>query len=341
MTDRSGKNSSRVLVTGAGGFVGSHLARELFDRGDHVVAIDLHLERVKYLKMSGRFELMEADVADPRVQRRALEGVDTVYHLAAAHLSVSAADEEFWRVNVDGLRSLVRNAVRAGVRRFVHCSSVGVYGHIDKPPADETTPCNPELVYEKTKLEGERVVLEVARECGLPAVILRPVWVYGPGCPRTEKLFRAIKKGRFVVAGSGQGLRHCVYISDMVDAFRLAAQSEDALGEVIIVGDNRPVTIRRLVDEMARLTGSRPPRSIPLSLFSLLVAVVEVMFRVLGKEPPMSRRSIKFFTANTAFDISRAKRLLGYEPKVDLARGLAQTYRHLSGDVLPPLPASH
>jgi nucleoside-diphosphate-sugar epimerase len=126
-----------------------------------------------------------------------------------------------------------------------------VYGRIADPPADEETPCHPNLVYERSKFAGEQAVLAAASETGLDTVVLRPTWVYGPGCPRTERLFRAIGKGRFIVAGNGQSQRHCIYISDMVEAFLLAARADAAVGKTIIVGDAGAVSIRELVDEVA------------------------------------------------------------------------------------------
>lgn len=320
-----------VLVTGAGGFIGSHLAAALVDRGHDVVALDLDLESVRHLETPGRLELLEADVCDTDALRAALEGVDIVFHLAAAHLEASTAPDEFWRVNRDGVRTLVENAARAGVRRFVHCSSVGVYGRLREVPADETTACRPELTYDKSKLAGEGVVIEATRQ-GLSAVILRPVWVYGPGCPRTEKLFRALEKGRFVVAGGGSALRHCIYIKDMVEAFLLAATAREVDGETIVVGDKGAVTVRHLVDEMAALAGCRPPRSVPLPLVLLLAAAVESACRPFGKEPPISRRTLRFFTGNTSFDTARAGALLGFDPQYDLGRGLAETYALLRGE---------
>lgn len=314
-----------MLVTGAGGFIGSHLAADLADRGQHVVALDLHLDRVRHLESPGRFELIEADVAEPAVQARALEGVGSVYHLAAAHLTVGAGDEEFWRVNVEGVRSLIAAAEAVGVERFVHCSSIGVYGKIEHPPADENSPCHPDIAYETTKLEGEKVVLEAIAKRGFPAVIIRPAWVYGPGCGRTEKLFRSISKGTFFLAGRGDALRHCVYIRDMVHAFQLAASSDKALGQVIIVGDSSAVRVRQLCDEIAALTGGRRPFSLPLPALWAAGMLAELLFKPLGAEPPLSRRTLKFFTSNTAFDISRARELLGYEPEYDLASGLAET----------------
>jgi nucleoside-diphosphate-sugar epimerase len=334
-------SAAPVVVTGAGGFIGSHLARALVADGRRVIAIDLHLDRLRHLEAPGSLDLVEGDAVDPRVHEPALRAADTVFHLAAAHLGASIGDDEFWRVNVRGLRTLIEGARAAGVRRFVHTSSVGVYGDLRETPADEQSTCRPQIAYEITKLEGEKVVLEAIRD-GFPAVILRPAWVYGPGCPRTEKLFRTIGKGRFLVAGNGDGLRHCVYIDDMVAAFRRAASSERALGQVMIIGDAEPVTIRHLVDTIAGLTGAPRPRSVPLPLLWAAGLAFETLFAAIGKEPPISRRTLKFFTGNTAFRIDRARDLLGWEPQWNLAAGMAETHQALHGERpwrLSPVPS--
>ncbi len=320
-----------VLVTGAGGFIGSHLTEALLAQGRTVRALDLNLDRIQHLASNDLLDPLVADIRHASAVDNALSGVGTVFHLAAAHLGASTPEAEFQEVNVEATRQLTSMASQAGVSRFVHCSSVGVFGRIEEPPADETTVCKPELAYEKTKLAGENVVLERATAEGLSTIVLRPVWVYGPGCGRTEKLFRAIRKGRFVVAGSGATMRHCLYIRDMVDAFLLAETAPKATGEVLIIGDNEPTTVRDLVDRIAEITGAKPPRSVPFGLLWAAAIGAEAAFLPLGKEPPLSRRSLRFFTGNTAFSTERARSLLGFEPRYDLTKGLAETH-DLLGD---------
>lgn len=335
-----GGHPESVLVTGAGGFMGSHLAADQQLRGRRVVALDLDPARVAHLERPGSFEVVRGDFTDPSVMRDALHGTDTVFHLAAAHLGARLSEAEHRRVNVEGVRRLVEAAAESGVRRFIHCSSVGVHGRVEHPPADEESPCRPELDYERTKLEGEGVVRSAIRQHAFPAVVLRPVWVYGPGCPRTDKLFRAVRKGLFPLAGRGDALRHCVYIRDMLEAFDRAAAVPEAVGEVIIVGDAAPATLRGLVEEIAALEGARPPRSVPLPVLRLAAGLAELAFRPLGQEPPLSRRSLKFYTNNAAFDISKARRVLGWGPRWDLRTGLAETHRFVSSPAYwrVPLP---
>lgn len=330
----------RVLVTGAGGFIGRHLVADQLSRGSRVVALDLDLDALQPLE-GGALRLVRSDVGDRPTLERALEGVNVVFHLAAAHLSVAASREEFRRVNVQAVRDLVAASTEAGVQRVVHCSTVGVFGKLTALPADEDTPCEPEFDYEVTKYEGEQVLISAFRAHAFPVVILRPGWVYGPGCPRTDKLFRAIERGRFVVAGQGDTLRHSVYIRDALEAFQLASRAPDVPGEVIIVGDSGATTVRSLVDEIALLLGAPKPRSVPTWALYAAGLAAELAFAPLGKEPPLSRRTLRFFSGNTSFRTEKARRLLGFVPTYTIQDGLAETHRIREEGLLwsVPIPA--
>ncbi len=326
--------SSSLLVTGAGGFIGRALVKALLERGESVVANDIRMAPLlAELDRGGvsraNLSLVEGDIAEPSTQEECTHDARGVFHLAAAHLSVSAPDAEYRRTNVDAVRSLIETCSDRGVERFVHLSSVGVFGAIENPPADEATPCRPESIYERTKLEGEQVVLRAAREHGFPAIVLRPAWVYGPGDERTEKLFRAIAKGRFVQAGRGDMLRHSIYIEDMVRACLVASTNRGPTGQVVIIGDRQPRKVAELLATIADLCGVDPPRQVPLPLLWLAGWGAEAVFGVFGKEPPLSRRTLRFFSGNTAFDTSRARDLLGFEASYDLERGLEATYRQI------------
>lgn len=318
----------RVLITGAGGFIGRHLVADQLNRGRQVTAIDLHTDALQSFEDDSRLCVIEGDFRDNSLVEPHLRGLDICFHLASAHLETGVDDDYFWEVNVEGTREFARLCHQADVGRFVHCSSVGVFGDIKNPPADEETPCHPDIAYEKTKLAGEEAVLEFAQETGYPLTVLRPAWVYGPGCPRTEKLFRTIEKGRFFFVGDGQTLRHAVYIDDMLQAFEAAAQRDEALNEVFIIAGPRATTLRHLADEIARVADVSPPRlQLPKTLVWAGCYLLEVAFGALGKDAPFTRRSLKFFTGNTAFSTKKAQEMLAFRPEIELSAGLQATYR--------------
>jgi nucleoside-diphosphate-sugar epimerase len=316
-----------VTITGANGFIGHHLVCDQLQKGRRVRAVDYYFDRLKSFQGHSLLEFIQADIRDTDQIRDAVTGVKVVFHLASAHLSLALSDDEYWKTNRDASRTLVELSHNSGVSRFIHCSSVGVHGRITTPPANEESQCEPDLVYEQSKLAGEMAVREYAMETGYSVVVVRPVWVYGPGCGRIEKLFKMIKKRRFFFVGNGETLRHCIHISDMIEAFNLCAKHPAAPGQVFIIGDHRAVTVRELVQEMANVVGVSAPRfSVPLWVANPICSVLEQSFRFMGKEPPLSKRSLKFFTNNTSFDIGKATREIGFQPGTRLQEGLRSTY---------------
>jgi dihydroflavonol-4-reductase len=318
----------RVLITGAGGFIGSHLVRDRLARGDDVVATDVDLQRLEALKLEGDLKCELVDMRASERLARLLDGVDTVFHLAAAHLDVLKGDEHFHEVNVDATRTLARLSAAAGVRRFVHCSTVGVYGPLESLPADETTPPRPDIAYERSKLEGEAAIRSVVEETGLETVILRPAWVYGPLCPRTQKLIRTVARKRFFFVGDGSNRRHPIYITDMLEAFQLAAIQPVASGEIIIIAGPDTVSVKKLIGLITEQLGTDyTPLRLPAWFMEGFCIAIEKSAALVGREPPFSRRSLKFFSESSGFDIARAERLLGFRPKIDTREGLRLTIR--------------
>jgi nucleoside-diphosphate-sugar epimerase len=234
---------------------------------------------------------------------------------------------------VGGTLSLLEAASLASVARFVHTSTVGVHGDVLNPPADEGSPIAPGDVYQDTKAEAESAALRFHAEGKLPVVVVRPGAIYGPGERRFLKLFRAIARGRYAIVGTGRPFYHPVYIDDLVEGFLLALTRKEAPGEAFILAGPRYVSQEELARLVAQATGGRVlPFHVPALPLQILGSLTEALLAPLGIEPPLHRRRVDFWTKSRAFSIEKARRLLGFDPRVDLEEGFARTaasYREL------------
>jgi nucleoside-diphosphate-sugar epimerase len=321
----------RILITGGGGFIGSHLVDSQLTQGQRVRVVDLNVERLAHTTNHPNLEIMRGDITDSELVKALVDGVDVIYHLASAHLDVNLSDDYYRRINVEATLNLLQVARKAGVKRIVHCSSNGVLGEVKNPPANEISPCRPTNIYERTKLMGEQVALQFAQEMGFPVVVVRPAWVYGPRCPRTQKLIRTIGKGRFVMIGRGQTLRHPIYITDAICGLELCAQADGVTGQVYFIAGEEAITIAHLVQTIAEVLEVKPPSlSLPVTIGIVAGYTLQLIFKPTGLQPPFSRRSVDFFLKDNAYDISKARRELGFQPQVDLRSGLRETISWLS-----------
>lgn len=315
----------RVLVTGATGFTGGHLARALAARGRLVRSLVRDPARARDLEASG-IELARGDLLDRGSVEAALSGIDVVYNIAAIYREAKTAPEMYRAVNATAVRDLVEAASRAGVRRVVHCSTVGVHGDVEHPPANEDSPLRPGDVYQESKLEGERLARDAGRQCGIEVTIARPTGIYGPGDRRLLKLFRGVARGRFPMLGRGEIYYHLTYIDDLVEGFRRCGEQPAAAHRTYILAGGEVTTLNALVALVADGAQVRPPRvHLPVWPFWFAGAVCEVLCAPFGVEPPLYRRRVDFYTKSRAFDISRARAEIGYEPQVGLRNGIART----------------
>jgi dihydroflavonol-4-reductase len=329
----SGWRKPTVLITGAAGYTGLALASQLLAGGYGIRALARRPMDGKDQAPSG-VEFVTGDVRDRAVVEEALEGIDTVYHLAAVFRRAGVPDSEYRSVHVDATRNLVESSAAAGVRRFVHCSTVGVHGDVEREaPATEDAPFKPGDIYQETKLEGEQVAVATAQRVGLPLTVVRPGPIYGPGERRFLKMIGGVAKGRFMLVGDGSPRLQMVYVEDLVRGIQLAGETPAAIGKTYILAGEEAPTLNELVHQMADVAQVAAPRLRipvwPVWMAGVICEAVCVPFRV---EPPIFRRRVKFFTSNRWFDISRARTDLGFAPKIPLRQGLIRTlqsYRQL------------
>jgi nucleoside-diphosphate-sugar epimerase len=314
----------KAIVTGGTGFTGFALCKRLLRDGWDVTAFVRQSPRVEPLRELG-IECVEVDITNAESVRAAMRPVDTVFHIAALYRTEESDRTMFARVNVDAAEHIARAAREIGVGRYVHCSTVGVQGHIEDPPADESYRVKPNDHYQSTKLEGEEVARRHFRE-GLPGAVVRPAPIYGPGDLRFLKLFKSINRGAFAMIGTGDTLYHLTYIDDLIEGFLLAAKKSEALGEVFTIAGPRYTSIREMVELIALALGRRPPRlRVPLWPVQVAAHACEAMCRPLKINPPLYPRRVEFFAMDRAFTTEKAHRLLGYSAQVDLEQGLQRT----------------
>ncbi|MEW6001525.1 MAG: NAD-dependent epimerase/dehydratase family protein [Nitrospirota bacterium] len=318
-------NTEKILVTGSTGFVGSHLCEKLIKKGCSVRALVRNTSRFSDLHHLG-VEVVKGDLRDPDSLRVAVKGINVVYHIAAIFRQENISRKEMWEINVQGTRNILDAAVNGGVQRFVHCSTIGVHGDIKEPPANEDTPYGPGDHYQESKTDGERVVLKYMAEGRLPVVVFRPGGIYGPRDLRFLKLFKAIKNRRFVMFGSGEVIYQMIYIDDLIQGVLLCGTEDKAVGNIYILTGEEPTTLNQIVRVIAEIVDVTPPRLhfpvIPIYIISFLC---ELVFKPLGINPPLYRRRVDFFRKTRAFDISKAKSELGFQPRIDLKTGIRLT----------------
>jgi nucleoside-diphosphate-sugar epimerase len=316
----------RILVTGGTGFTGKALVRRLLNLGHTVVALD-YKEGLKTRELrEWGAEVVLGSVTDEAVVRQAMDGVEVVHHLAAAFREMNVPDRYYWEVNVQGTRNVLEAAFDQGVRKLVYCSTCGVHGNIDRPPGGEDAPIQPADYYQRTKYEAEPIVREFHQR-GLPSVILRPAAIYGPGDPeRFLMIFRRVARGTFPMFGDGRTFYHPLYIDNLVDAFVQAMADGAGDGEAYLIADDQYLEIEELVKRVGRALGVDV--KIPhYPVWPVVAAghVVEKACRPFGITPPIFPRRVDWYRQNRAFKIDKAKRDLGYQPKIGIDEGLRRT----------------
>lgn len=319
----------KALITGGTGFVGRHLVRELVSRGAACRLLVRPRSQTDWLRDMDNIELWQGDITEPDSLKGIAEGVDYVYHLAAAgHVSAvsNKAFEKFIKVNVDGTRNLITACGGCNIKKFVHFSSTAAMGLIRKKLVEELVEPQPFTPYQKSKLESEKAALMLGAELGISVVIVRPCMIYGPGGKgEFFRMCRLMKKGFFPKVGLGKNLTPLVYVGDVVRGAIKAAE-KGVGGEVYLLTSERSIELDRMRQLVLEAWGSRSFYPYVPVWFMLFAAwCFELLARISGKQPIVTRRNIASTVWDREFSIEKAKRQLGYCPQVGFREGIFET----------------
>ena len=287
-----------TLITGATGFIGRHLTPRLLEAGDPVRVLTRDPKNLPH-EWANKVEVATGSLLDPEILREATDGVSTIFHLAA-----EIRDPALMKaVNATAVRGLLESAVAAGVKRFVHLSSVGVVGADQSGVITEESVCDPKSEYERTKLEGEQEVLKFAQAGLIDALIVRPTNVFGEGrAPSHDSILgwlQAIRKGRFVFIGK-EGIANYVYVGDVVAAMIRLVESTSSKDAIYNIADPSPM--RAFVEAMSEALGAPvPTKSVPPWAAYAIGAALEFANRLLGTPAPLTRSRVRALSTKVLF----------------------------------------
>jgi nucleoside-diphosphate-sugar epimerase len=317
-----------ILITGGTGFIGSALA-ERCEKLNHRVTVlgqannDWESRRARHLQAKGIVVIL-GSVLDEKLLNSVCDGKDVVVHLAAAQHETDVDDDYFRDINVNGTRNVLDASVAGGISRFVHGSTIGVYGSVQKGPLDEQSPTRPENIYGVTKLEGEHVVHEFRDR--LSVSIVRISETYGPEDKRLLPMFRYVSNGWFPLIGAGGNMHQPIYIGDLVDALVALSDNDEAAGETVILAGPAPVSTEEMINSVELAVGRRSHRlRIPIMPMAAVAYALEKTLPPMHIKPPLTRRRLDFYRKSFWFDTSRAAALIGTTPSTNFAVGAQLT----------------
>jgi nucleoside-diphosphate-sugar epimerase len=318
----------KIFITGATGLVGGRLAERLArEEGAQVRVLARSTAKAEQFQkdMLGlEIETAIGDLTDLESLKRGATGCQVVFH-CAAWVSDRGSREDFYRANVTGTENILKAS--AGCERFIHTSSVGVYGLSPKDGTDETSPFDTSNnLYCETKIESEKVVKLAFERDRFPAVIIRPGSVFGPrSATWTLRPVKAIKDGKLFLISGGTGLCNYIYVDNLVDGMLLAAKNDQVIGEEFIITDGQAAPWHEFFGYYNQMLGKEKLRSLPLPVAQFVAFSMEVSEKITGKRAVLSRSAVGFLTRQATFNIAKAKRMLGYQPQISLAEGMRKT----------------
>ncbi len=323
------------LITGATGLLGSHIAEKLTKAGQPVRALVRSSSDTRYLDEWG-VELAIGDLTDVESLKEAMKGVHTVYH-AAAQVGDWGPWERFVAISIDGTSNMLEAARSAGVKRFLHVSSISAYGHPDGEGLvlDETAPLGVDLhkwsYYSRAKVQAEKIAWEYHKRGDVPVTVVKPSWLYGPRDRASmPRVIRAIKAGKGKLVGDGTNLLNLTYAGNEAEGCILAATADKALGESYNLSSDGDITQGEYFNKVAECVGAKPVTKIVPYAVAFNAAFVMEMFGHLfrtEKPPLVTRYAVWLMGRKCFFSSEKARRELGWQPTVGYEQGIESSVR--------------
>jgi len=316
---------SRILVTGGSGFIGSKVVKKLVNIGHEVVILLREEKESKNIPEKISFQI--GDITDIKSLKGSTKDIDIVIHLAGKMEEWNTEASELYNINFIGSKNIFLEALRGKVKHFVFCSTPGVCGIGKNYPVTEDEEYSGWGAYEDSKIKAEEFLIKVSKESKLQLTIVRPDFVYGPGDEQKLPLFKAIKKGKAFIPGQGNALLRPTYIEDAADGIILASLKKQNSFSIYNIGGPEAVSVKLLFDTIAKDLGRRifHVPIWPQAIFYLIAYILEKVAKPLKTSPLLTRRRLKFFTMSHYTSIEKAKKELGYNPRIGIQEGIRET----------------
>lgn len=317
-----------ILVTGAGGFIGSNLTERLVSGGYKVRVLLKNGESDYNIKdVLDKVEVIRGDLLDTNSLIKACKGVSVIFHLAAKADMDKDVYQPYYQINVKGTKNLVE-ACSSKLKKFVFYSSILAVGLPNTNELlTEKHQGTPRHSYGKSKKEAEEYLMSLYRSKRFPATIIRPTTVYGPRETAVQYfLFKMIQEGKFIMIGKGNNLMAYVYVKNLVDATIGAARSNKTDGEIYFINDKKPYQFKDVIAAIYKILDKKTPKIyIPFWLAYLSAAFFQFFCKLIGIKPLIYPSRVKTMVLKYAYSIEKAQQDFGYNPKYDLLKGIEET----------------